>query len=66
MYEINANEIGFDFDLTIKMNREPVNEQEWVQVSEFVEASFPLSADEKSHGFVSNSCVFNLPEIDNA
>jgi hypothetical protein len=62
MYETNANEIGFDFDLVITMNREPATPQEWEMVSEFVEENFPLSPDESSHGYSSNVCTFNLPD----
>lgn len=62
IFSINAKEIGFDFDLTIKVDREPETDKDWQIVSQFVEENFPLSSDDVSHGYSQTSCMVYLPE----
>jgi len=66
-FEIMASEIGFDFenDLLIQCDREPVTQEDWDTINDFVVSNFPLTSDDVSHGFVSDSCMVYLPEQQN-
>jgi hypothetical protein len=65
-WEVNTEDLGWDETpgITITIDRAPstLTQQQWENLSEYIESTFPLTEEDRSHGLAPDSATYNFGE----
>jgi hypothetical protein len=67
VHTIHTDKLGWDFvpPVRVAINRDPdtLTEREWDALASWLEETFPLDADDRSHGFAPDAATYYLDDM---